>query len=481
MLSSVTHFVFGLASIALLAPVSHARSFPRDFIIPSDLPVPWTYQGCYIDVGRTLTDGGYDDEIGMTAESCIAYCSAAGYHYAGTEYFHECFCGDTLAVGGVPANPGDCSTPCAGDPTEACGGGNRLTLFWDGQSPPTVNPGENGWSSIGCYSEGIDGRALVYQYLPADGSDIMSVDICTTACTDRGYAFAGLEYADECWCGNAIDNGGALVLDKTACGMVCSGNTSEYCGGPSQLEMYQLGAPIYTAISRTSTTSSSTTPSATPSPTPSSNSAFPNVGSYSYYGCQTEGSVTRALNAKTTAYDSMTLQSCAVDCAGYTYFGTEYGRECYCGNSFTTGSQSAPQAECTFPCAGNGAEICGAGLRLSVYSTAVAPVVVAGPSNPATVGNYHYYSCMTEGANARALQGYSTAYDTMTLESCAKDCAGFEYFGTEYSRECYCGNSFAPGAVAAPEAECQNTNFLCMGDDQEFCGGSRILSVYKLA
>jgi hypothetical protein len=53
--------------------------------------------------------------------------------------------------------------------------------------------------------------------------------------------------------------------------------------------------------------------------------------------------------------------------------------------------------------------------------------------------------------------------------------------GTEYARECYCGNSFAPGAVPAPEADCQNTDFLCMGDDEEFCGGSSILSVYKLA
>jgi hypothetical protein len=51
--------------------------------------------------------------------------------------------------------------------------------------------------------------------------------------------------------------------------------------------------------------------------------------------------------------------------------------------------------------------------------------------------------------------------------------------GTEYSRECYCGNSFSAGAVAAPEADCQNTDFLCMGDDEEFCGGSLLLSVYK--
>jgi len=36
----------------------------------------------------------------------------------------------------------------------------------------------------------------------------------------------------------------------------------------------------------------------------------------------------RALASKATAYDTMTLESCEADCAGYTYFGTEYSREC---------------------------------------------------------------------------------------------------------------------------------------------------------
>lgn len=38
----------------------------------------------------------------------------------------------------------------------------------------------------------------------------------------------------------------------------------------------------------------------------------------------------RALASKSTAYDGMTLESCSADCAGYRYFGTEYGRECKC-------------------------------------------------------------------------------------------------------------------------------------------------------
>lgn len=57
---------------------------------------------------------------------------------------------------------------------------------------------------------------------------------------------------------------------------------------------------------------------------------------WTYYGCQTEATNARALSSKSTAYDTMTLESCASDCAGYTYFGTEYGRECDCTSSLSS-------------------------------------------------------------------------------------------------------------------------------------------------
>lgn len=41
----------------------------------------------------------------------------------------------------------------------------------------------------------------------------------------------------------------------------------------------------------------------------------------------------------------------------------------YCGNSFNAGSVVAPLADCSFGCAGNAAQKCGAGNRLSVYKT----------------------------------------------------------------------------------------------------------------
>jgi hypothetical protein len=66
----------------------------------------------------------------------------------------------------------------------------------------------------------------------------------------------------------------------------------------------------------------------------------------------------------------MTLEICASICSSpveYTYFGVEYGGECYCGNDFSVGSVSAPDTDCYFVCPGDNFEYCGAGNRLSAY------------------------------------------------------------------------------------------------------------------
>jgi len=92
------------------------------------------------------------------------------------------------------------------------------------------------------------------------------------------------------------------------------------------------------------------------------------VGPYKFLSCYTEGTNVRALGSASTAGSTMTVQSCEAFCNGYTYFGVEYGQECYCGNSFGNGSVPAPNTDCNMVCAGNGGEYCGAGNRLLVYS-----------------------------------------------------------------------------------------------------------------
>jgi hypothetical protein len=190
----------------------------------------------------------------------------------------------------------------------------------------------------------------------------------------------------------------------------------------------------------------------------------------------------------------MTLESCATFCKSYKYFGTEYGGECYCGDSLAPSSASAPLADCNMVCTGNALEYCGAGNRLELYiknstassssgTTATATTTAApppsGPTQPATVSvagaTWNWKNCYTEATAGRALSSTSYAADDVSLESCATFCGAYSYFGTEYGRECYCGNAFAAGSVVAPAADC---NMKCSGNANEYCGAGSRLSVY---
>ncbi|KAK1752340.1 WSC domain-containing protein [Echria macrotheca] len=72
--------------------------------------------------------------------------------------------------------------------------------------------------------------------------------------------------------------------------------------------------------------------------------------------------------------------------------------------------------------------------------------------------------------------------DNMTNELCLSSCAaaGYIYAGTEWSRECWCANAYAPtrqpGTTVASVGNC---NFRCSGDVSQFCGGDAWLSLYQ--
>lgn len=56
---------------------------------------------------------------------------------------------------------------------------------------------------------------------------------------------------------------------------------------------------------------------------------------------------------------------------------------------------------------------------------------------PQTVSTYNFLGCYVEGNTGRALSGL-TANDatSMTVELCATSCAGYSFFGVEYSDQC---------------------------------------------
>jgi len=168
----------------------------------------------------------------------------------------------------------------------------------------------------------------------------MTYESCATFCS--GYNYFGLAYSHECYCGNSIINGGSLV-QETDCSMPCSGDAGAVCGGPNRLNVFK---------------------SSNPNPVASN----PTIPGYTYAGCHTDSVGARVLTDNFLASTAMTVEMCATFCQGHSYFGTEYGVECYCGDAFANPTDLVPESDCLFTCGGNSAELCGAGNRLSLYA-----------------------------------------------------------------------------------------------------------------
>ena len=214
------------------------------------------------------------------------------------------------------------------------------------------------------------------------------------------------------------------------------GTCAEMFAGPSCAAVTVSSvAPSTTTSATVSTSVAATTTSAAPA-------VKPTVGGYVFVGCRTEGTGVRALGGAAFAYDEMTLESCMTNCTGFDYWATEYGRECYCGNSVAASSAEAPAEDCSMVCGGDPTEFCGNGNRIELYSTTATRSTSATPTPTGTlavrptVGAYTFVGCQTEATTGRALSDKTYADDAMTLDSCATFCSGYTYFATEYSREC---------------------------------------------
>jgi hypothetical protein len=93
----------------------------------------YVYQGCYHEGtnGRLLSAASYTDDVGMTVESCTAFCAENMPNgvYAGVEYSHECYCAATLPAGAVAEPDSDCNMLCRGNDKEYCGGSSLLNIY----------------------------------------------------------------------------------------------------------------------------------------------------------------------------------------------------------------------------------------------------------------------------------------------------------------------------------------------------------------
>lgn len=328
-----------------------------DDVSPSQPSNPgWSSQGCYTDTvaNRALPNQVYVDG-GMTADKCTSKCFSLGYPLAGVEYGHECFCADSIGSSGVPAESG-CDMQCTGNANEICGGGNRLNVYqYTGAS---ALPSVGDWvldGDTGCYTDIVSNRALGLRVY-VDGA--MTVPKCTEKCFSLNYGYAGLEFADECYCSHSIGSSGVPVSD--GCTMSCSGDMSTICGGPDRLTIYKYqGTDL------------------TPAPI-----VLESYNSFASQGCYTD-SVHARIMTPISVEGSMTVEKCIDACAAssYTVAGVEFGAECYCTATLPAESLKATD-NCNVPCAGDPAHLCGGADRLNVYQHQ-APVT----STTSTVSN----------------------------------------------------------------------------------------------
>ncbi|KAF2021810.1 copper radical oxidase [Aaosphaeria arxii CBS 175.79] len=286
-----------------------------------------------------------------------------------------------------------------------------------------------------------------------------------SACAAQEYLYAGVENGGQCYCGNKIAST-ATSADATTCDTVCNGNATEYCGGTNRLNLY------------------------------TSRQAPEGWNSLGCYADNVSGG--RALTTQVYPGGAFTTESCLTACrtAGYRLAGTEYGGECYCGNSFSNGGGPAPDGNsgCNMPCNGNAQEMCGGPNRLNAYqygedgSTTISPsgtpTTVSSVATSTTTARaeiptgWSYKGCWIDGANGRIMSNGQPDNNKLTIESCIATCSklGYGVAGMQYAAQCFCDDFLRNAATKTSEADC---NMGCAGDASEKCGAGNRMSVYS--
>jgi hypothetical protein len=93
-----------------------------------------------------------------------------------------------------------------------------------------------GWQYIGCGTDDLKVRTFPKRTT----SQTLTPASCIQTCAAEGYAFAGMEYSNECYCGNALSSTRAPKAGFLGdCTMSCAGDASQYCGGHKTLSIYK--------------------------------------------------------------------------------------------------------------------------------------------------------------------------------------------------------------------------------------------------
>ncbi|KAI9146875.1 putative exo-1,4-beta-xylosidase bxlB [Paramyrothecium foliicola] len=93
----------------------------------------------------------------------------------------------------------------------------------------------------GCYTDpDSKNRALKGRFFTSTQN---SARYCTQLCGRLGYTLAGLEYTNQCFCGDELDPI-SQKTDESACGRTCPGNSTEKCGDSYKMNLYLINNAV---------------------------------------------------------------------------------------------------------------------------------------------------------------------------------------------------------------------------------------------
>ncbi|CAN0031064.1 unnamed protein product [Scytosiphon promiscuus] len=393
-----------------------------------------------------------------------------------------------------------------------CGDLCSGTCLDQNDEQPSIEP-------LGCFADSASNRALTLETAPSctTGDTYMSPLICASYCsTIAGAVYSGVEAGTDCYCGGASEDyskNGALAEED--CSTLCESDPESTCGGIDAIEAEATGQaatgvcyrvyPACEAVMKVYEIGSSImpmtpAPTVDPGPAPPTPVTTPAPGAVqgpdstpapaplqvgdpaeNYLGCFQDDRDARILPTMAPiSLDSMDATYCMGLCEGFDYYGTQFGRECWCGSGTPAETYNLygelTDAECDMECTGDATESCGGHLAASVYAFDVVDVV---DPVDAVDSTEDYVGCFQDDRDVRILPTMMPISSEMNAALCKEMCDGFDYYGTQFSRECWCGSGTAAETYNLYEeltdADC---DMECTGDATESCGGHLAASVY---
>ncbi|KAF5341565.1 hypothetical protein D9757_014740 [Collybiopsis confluens] len=230
----------------------------------------WTSLGCYrftilsFSAGSDGVNGQRTLTVQMnlastTVETCTSAVSPLDMN------LQERICGSAIINGGVPTPSPTATWSALGtprnsvvDPTVSTQSALGADMYnYTGNNLPPIATGGGGgggapvfpvtsglptpWKYIACYvyvlslhlltslrldsidftaSDGAHGRVFEFD---EGGNPNNTVQECINLCASQNFSVAGMEFSDECYCGNRLVNGAVVAADST-CNMGCAGN-----------------------------------------------------------------------------------------------------------------------------------------------------------------------------------------------------------------------------------------------------------------